>query len=43
LNFSNLKNPEFDILIEKIRSSHNAEKRIENLKLLEVKFKTVVP
>jgi len=43
LNFSNLKNPEFDILIEKIRSSHDTEKRKTNLKLLEEKFKTVVP
>ena len=43
LNFSNLKNPEFDILIEKIRSSHDSEKRKENLKLLEDKFKSVVP
>lgn len=43
LNFSNLKNPEFDILIEKIRSSHDTEKREWNLKLLEEKFKASVP
>ena len=43
LNFSNLKDPEFDVLIEKIRSSHDTKKRKENLKLLEEKFKDQVP
>lgn len=43
LNFSDLRNPEFDILIEKIRSSHDAKKRKADLKLLEDKFKDVVP
>ena len=43
LNFSNLKNPEFDVLIEKIRSSHDSKKRTEDLKSLEEKFEKFVP
>ena len=43
LNFSNLKDPEFDVLIEKIRSSHDEKERSEWLKKLWEKFKTEVP
>jgi ABC-type oligopeptide transport system substrate-binding subunit len=38
-----LKNPEFDILIEKIRSSHNLEERKKDLLLLEEHFKKTIP
>lgn len=43
LNFSNLNNFKVDVLIEKIRSSHDEEKRNENLKKLAEEFQKLTP
>jgi len=43
LNFSNLNNFKIDVLIEKIRSSHNEEKRNDNLEKLAEEFQNLTP